>query len=86
LNKLDKMLGSYSHDPRFVAPVVRAVTDNYRYYERDLDSDLDGRYFVCDRKTSISEFSGHAMTILVGGGQTAPVTIASIGLGDEVSI
>lgn len=86
LNKLDNMLGSYQHDPRFVAPTVRSVTDNYRYYERDLDSDLDGRYFVCDRKTSISEFSEHAMTILTGGGQAAPTTIASIGLGDEVSI
>lgn len=86
LNKLDNMLGSYSHDPRFVAPTVRAVTDSYRYYERDLDSDLDGRYFVCDRKTSISEFSGHAMTIFDEGGLSAPITIASISLGDEVSI
>ena len=94
LAKLDEMLGDYTGDARFVAPTIQSMNNNkYRFYERDSEDDLEGRYFVCDRKTSESTFSDCTLSVSgfpldgeSGMKSIETVVLTSISLEDTVNI
>lgn len=89
LNKLDCMLGSYAGDPQYVAPPIESQLDGkYRYYQSESGDD-HGQFFICDKKTTITNFSepGTKLSIVLEQStQTAGVTLVldSIGIGDEL--
>lgn len=90
LKKLDEMLGSYQGDSRFIAPSIMSFQNGkYKYYQRDSVDDLNGKYFICDKKTSIQNFSGN-MVLETGniltGGVKEKVTLTSISMGDTINV
>ena len=94
LAKLDEMLGGYTGDSRFVAPRIQSMNNNkYRFYVRDSEDDLEGRYFVCDRKTSELSFADCTLSVsgfpLDGESGMKPietVVLTSISLDDTVNV
>lgn len=85
LTKLDAMLGDYSGDSRFVAPTIQSFNGGkYRFYERDSEDDLYGKYFVCDLKTSIASFSDCQISV-IGTGQVEGAVIISTLVVDSIS-
>lgn len=83
------MLGSYAGDPQYVAPPIQSQLDGkYRYYQSESGDD-NGQFFICDKKTMITNFSepGTKLSIVLEQStQTAGVTLVldSIGIGDEL--
>ena len=90
LKKIDAMLGSYQGDPQFLAPAIDSFQNGkYNYYQRDSEDDIFGKYFICDKKTSIQDFSGSIVLEtgnILSGGVKEKIALTSISIGNTINV